>query len=170
MTPPAYRVGPAKNNSAREELRYEINTYQMSRTEDRRKGKVAMRPRLARRLPIEEPVPQLLAREGALSGPRHVERPPLVPDPVAHKVVRARVDENAHAALEQFRDVVLRLVQRVACVPERSVDDPRYFGVVTGRAVDANDVANPVAVEEVLYIAAKSVTRVTSRPRIEKSY
>ncbi len=77
---------------------------------DRRKREISMTPNLARDMAIHAPIHERLTHEVRLARPPHLQCPALVTNPVRDPVVRAGIDEHAHAALEELSDVVRVLV------------------------------------------------------------
>jgi len=124
----------------------------------RRKSKITMTPDLARDTAIHAPIHQWLARVARLSGPPHLARPALVADPIRDHVVRARVDEHAHATLEQLSDVMRILIQSVSSRPECFVNVKCNQGEIPGGRVDTNFILNPVLVQEGLEVGLFGVT------------
>ena len=125
------------------------DTHHMSCAAHRRKRQRARALGLARLAPVNGPVAHLLARVLRRARPLELVEPEFVRDPVALPVVRARVDEDAYAALEQPSDVVLRwdgvLVEMRG---EPAADVQAAGGEVPGR-LDPQETARGRAVEEV---------------------
>ncbi len=96
----------------------------------RRKREITVPPHFTCNTTIHTPIHKWRAHIARLARPPHLPRPAFVAHPVPDHVVRARVDEHTHAALEELRDVVRVLVQPVSGRPERSVyfrRDPEKF-------------------------------------------
>ena len=79
-------------------------------------------PCLTNDLSIDPPFSQWLAYKGLLSSPGHLECPTLVANPITDPVVCPDIDERTYAALEELRNVGIRLVVVVLSVAKRSQD------------------------------------------------
>lgn len=98
----------------------------MPRVSQRRKGKPTERPRLARGLSIDEPVPQGLRREFLLAVPLKVTRDPIVTDEVAREVVSTSIYQHSHTVVEQRSNVQRTRFMDVAAGREGGIDSPAY--------------------------------------------
>lgn len=111
VLPRACRVGPAENtehkHASTTRTHKQEDTYHMPRPAHRRKGQRARRLRLPRRASSDLPLPPLPAPPLPRAPPRELVNPHPVRDPVALPVKGARVQEHAHAAREEARDVCL---------------------------------------------------------------
>ena len=85
-------------------------------------------PRPARPIPLNIPHPERLLSKLFFPAPVQLERPPLVPDPIADPVVCPNVDEGFDAVFEEGGDVVRGGVKRVEGGPEGEAN-----GVGAGR-------------------------------------
>ena len=109
----------------------------MARPEHRCKRQQARGLDLAGGMPADHPVAEALRAVRRGARPLELLEPEAARDPVALPVVRARVDEHAHAALEQARDVVLRRHGVLVHARVEGAPDVRRARAEVARGLDA---------------------------------